>query len=113
MPAPRVTIRYGSAYPDAVLDHLEGEVAAAGLAAQLEPLVPDPTGDDTSACLVVEVPDGGLLDGDPDGGGFGAAWDAVVATALRRSRRQQAEGDRRDVVVALRLPGDVDRPPQD
>jgi len=109
VPAPRVTIRYGSAYPDAVLDHLEGEVAAAGLAAQLEPLAPDLADGDTSAFLVVEVPD----DQVHDGAAFGVGWDAVVATARRRSRRQQAEGDRRDVVVALRLPGDVDRPPQD
>ena len=111
MTTPRVTIRYGSAYPDAVLDHLEGEVVGAGLAAHLEPLPLDTAGDDTSAFLVVEVLEGDLLDDGPDAdldrGAFGAAWDAVLATALRRSRRQQAEGDRRDVVVALRLPGDV------
>jgi hypothetical protein len=108
---PSVVIRYGGAYSDAVIDYLASEVARSGLSAELEPFGGHLGALDLSAWIVVEpaAGDGGVL---PGGvlltEGMMASWDAVVATARRRQRRQQASGELRDVVVTLLLPGDIE-----
>jgi hypothetical protein len=96
MSGPVVTVGYGAAYPEAVIDQLAEELAQCGLPSRLELLGPD-------ARLVVDLPMDDALLSEP----VTALWDAVVATAQRRHRRQLAEGQPREVTVTLRLPGDV------
>src|SRR3954447_5472269 len=86
MSGPTVVVGYGDAYPESVIDQLASEIEACGVVARLELLGPD-------ARIVVELPaDDALLTGP-----VRALWDAVVATAQRRHRRQLAEGRPREV----------------
>lgn len=96
MARPAVVIRYGTAYPDAVIDQLATEVEASGVPALLEPA-------DPSARIVVELPaESAVALSDPP---LAAVVDAVVAVARRRHRRQRAAGEVREVSVTLLLPG--------
>jgi hypothetical protein len=86
-------VRHGTAYPEAVIEQLAAELAGCGLPVELEVLGPN-------SRMVVDLPDGVPL-GEP----VTALWDAVVATAQRRHRRQRAEGLDREVTVTLLLSG--------
>jgi hypothetical protein len=77
-----------------VVEHLAATLDEAGVAARIEDATSGPP-----AAIAVAVTDDGLLDP-----ATVTAWDAVVATALRRSRRQRAEGIEGDVTVTLQLP---------
>jgi hypothetical protein len=73
--AARIVVRYGRAYPDAVVEHLAATLEEAGVAAWFEGC-PGRTG------IAVEVEAAALLD--PSTRTIG---DAVAATAMLRSRQ--------------------------
>lgn len=105
MTGPRVVIRCGSAYPDAVIERLASEVADSGLSARLEPFDSRAEGVETSGLIALELSDGatGVLLSEA----MKTTLDALVDAAQRRRRRQQASGEVRDVAVILHLPVDV------
>ncbi|HEX2809477.1 MAG TPA: hypothetical protein VHN80_25225 [Kineosporiaceae bacterium] len=105
MTGPPVVIRYGCAYPDAVIERLASDVADSGLSAQIEPLGPRAGAIDTAGLIAVELSTGatGALLSEA----MKTTMDALVDAAQRRRRRQQATGEVRDVAVILHLPGDV------
>jgi hypothetical protein len=105
MTASYVVIRCGSAYPDAVVDRLESEVADSGLSARIENFGPLTEAVDSTGLIAVELPDDTtdvLLSE-----ALRVSLDALVDAARRRRRRQDAAGELRDVAVTLHLPGDV------
>jgi hypothetical protein len=104
MTAPLVVIRYGYAYPDAVIDRLATYVADSGLVAQIEPLGPGAGPVDTAGLITVDVSTGtSTLRSEA----MTTTVDALLDAAQRRRRRQLASGEDRDVAVILQLPDDV------
>jgi len=96
-------IRFGRAYPDAVVDRIATEIDDAGLAARIADLDPGDGSLDTTARIALDC-----TATDPqDGEALAAAVATLLDAARRRRRRQDATGEPRDVTVTLHLPGEV------
>jgi hypothetical protein len=96
-------IRCGAAYPDAVIDRLESDLADRGLLARLEPPGAGAGTVDTAGLIAVELPGNAARDLPREA--LKITVDLLLDAAQRRRRRQQASGEVRDAGVILHLSG--------
>jgi len=102
---PEVVIRFGRAYPDAVVERLAAEIGQLGLPVRVEDGGPGTQAPDGAGLIALEVPaDAGVpLTGDA----FRATLEVLLDGAQRRDRRLRAAGEDGEVAVVLTLPDDV------